>query len=166
MTEMHISPRRCRTLILVLCVVALTACGLAKPMPPFDSFAHRISDGTVFLYWNCSRPAPGAVRVEGWANNPDSPQPIKDLEFILYGVNAQESTVSQAKASAQAYLIQTNEPSPFSVDLKTVGGEVRYDMVYQYWGSGDDGMGRRGGGGFGGERQQNMARNVCVGLAP
>ncbi len=115
MTKVHVSPRRCRTLMLVLCVVALTACGLAKPMPPFDSFAHRISDGTVSLYWNCSRPAPGAVRVEGWANNPDYPQPIKDLEFILYGVNAQDRTVSQAKGSAQAYLIQTNEPSPSSL---------------------------------------------------
>jgi hypothetical protein len=165
MMEMHISPRQCRTLMLVLCVVALTACGLAKPMPPFDSFAHRISDGTLFLYWNCSRPAPGAVRVEGWANNPDSPQPIKDLEFILYGVNAQESTVSQAKASAQAYLIQTNEPTTFAIDLKTVGAEVRYDLVYEYWGAGDSGMGFRGGGG-GSPRQQNMARDVCAGLTP
>ena len=163
MTEMHISPRRCRTLMLVLCVVALTACGLAKPMPPFDSFAHRISDGTVSLYWNCSRPAPGAVRVDGWANNPAYPQPIKDLELILYGVNAQDGTVSQAKGSAQAYLIQTNEPSSFVVDLKTVGAEVRYDLVYQYWGGGDSGMGFSG---SGSQRQQNMARDVCAGLAP
>jgi len=165
MTKVHVSPRQCRMLILVLCAVALTACGLAKPMPPFDTFAHRISDGTVSLYWNCSRPAPGAVRVEGWANNPDYPQPINDLEFILYGVNAQESTVSQAKASAQAYLIQTNEPTTFTIDLKTMGAEVRYDLVYQYWGAGDSGMGFRGGGGVG-QRQQNMARDVCAGLAP
>ena len=57
------------------------------------------------------------------------------------------------------------EPAPFGVDLKTVGAEVRYDLVYQYWGGGDSGMGRRDGGG-GGPRQQNMARDVCVGLAP
>ena len=132
-------------------------------MPPFDSFAHRISDGTVSLYWNCSRPAPGAVRVDGWANNPAYPQPIKDLELILYGVNAQDRTVSQAKGSAQAYLIQTNEPSSFVVDLKTVGAEVRYDLVYQYWGGGDSGMGFSG---SGSQRQQNMARDVCAGLAP
>lgn len=164
MTEMQMAPRQCRMPTLVFCVVALTACGLAKPMPPFDSFAHRISDGTLFLYWNCSRPAPGAVRVEGWANNPDSPQPIKDLEFILYGVNAQERTVSQTKVSAQAYLIQTNDPTTFTIDLKTVGAEVRYDLVYEYWGAGGSGMGRGGGGGL--QRQQNMARDVCAGLAP
>ncbi len=68
-----------------------------------DSFAHRISDGTAALYWNCSRPGGGLVRVEGWANNPYYPGPIKDLELILYGVNAENGTVSQPKASAQAY---------------------------------------------------------------
>jgi hypothetical protein len=77
----------------------------------------------------------------------------------------QEGTVSQAKASAQAYLIQTNEPTTFAIDLKTMGAEVRNDLVYQYWGGGDSGMGFRGGGG-GTQRQQNMARDVCAGLAP
>jgi predicted small lipoprotein YifL len=42
--------RQLHALALVLCLGALTACGMAKPMPPFDSFAHRISDGTVALY--------------------------------------------------------------------------------------------------------------------
>ena len=92
MTEMHISPRRCHTFVLVLYAIALTACGLVKPMPPPESFSHRISDGTAALYWNCSRPGTGLVRVEGWANNPYYPGPIKDLEFILYGVNAQDGT--------------------------------------------------------------------------
>jgi len=164
MTERPIVPKRCRVLLFALCVAALAGCGLAKPMPPLDSFSHRISDGTAALYWNCSRPSTGLVRVEGWANNPDYPQPITDLEFILYGVNAQGGTVSQVKASAQAYQIQTNEPASFSIDLKTVGGEIRYDLVYQYWGGGDSGMGFRDGGG--GQRQQNLARDVCAGLTP
>jgi hypothetical protein len=163
---MRISTRRIPAVALMLCAVALAACGLAKPMPPLNSFGHQNSDGTAALYWDCSRPGAGVVRIEGWANNPYYPNALQDLEVILYGVNAQGSTVSQAKASAQNYQIQTNEPSPFSVDLRTVGGEVRYDMVYQYWGGGDSGMGRRGGMGGGGERHQNMARDVCVGLAP
>lgn len=151
---------------LVLFALVLAACGMARPMPPFDSFAHRISDGTVALYWNCSRPAAGVVRVDGWANNPYSPGPITGLEFILYGVNAQGGTVSQIKASAQAYMIQTNEPSQFTIDLKTVGGEARFDLVYEYYGSADGGGGRFGMGGGDNRRQQNMARDVCAGLAP
>ena len=155
-----------RRLALAFFAFVLAACGMAKPMPPFDTFAHRISDGTVALYWNCSRPAAGVVRVEGWANNPYSPGPIKDLAFILYGVNSQGGTVSQVKGSAQSYLIQTNEPSQFTIDLKTVGGESRYDLVYEYYGSADGGGGRFGMGAGDSQRQQNMARNICAGLAP
>jgi len=158
--------RQLHALALVLYLGALTACGMAKPMPPFDSFAHRISDGTVALYWNCSRPAAGVVRMDGWANNSYSPGPITDLEFILYGVNAQGGTVSQVKGSAQAYMIQTNEPSQFTIDLKTVGSEARYDLVYEYYGSADGGGGRFGMGSGDNQRQQNMARDVCEGMKP
>ena len=158
--------RPLHVLVFVLCLGALTACGMVKPMPPLDSFGHRITDGTLALYFNCSQPTAGAVRVDGWANNPYLPGPIKGLGFILYGVNAQNRSVSQAKADAQSYLIQTNEPSQFTIDLKTVGGEVRYDLVYEYYGSADGGGGRLGMMGGGGERQQNMARDVCAGLAP
>jgi hypothetical protein len=82
-------------------------------------------------------------------------------------VNAQGGTVSRVKGSASDYQIQTNEPPAFLVELRTAGGEVRYDLVYQYWGGGDGGGGRLGGmGGGRSERQQDMARDVCRGLAP
>jgi hypothetical protein len=71
---MHISTRRLQTLMLPPGSL-LAACGLATPMP-LDSYAHTVTDGTVALYWNCSRPQPALVRVEGWANNPYYPQPI------------------------------------------------------------------------------------------
>jgi hypothetical protein len=148
----------------VFCAVVLAACGLAKPLPPFEEYAHQLSDGTVALYWNCSRPSAGMVRMGGWANSPFLASPLKDLDFILYGVNAQDGSVSWAKANAQSYLIQTNQPAAFTIDLQTVGGEVRYDLVYEYWGG--QGGGRSGEGGGGGARAQNMARDVCTGLAP
>ena len=117
---------------LAILVVALAACGTAKPMPDFNTFQHRVTDGTVALYWNCSRPASGVVRVEGAANNPYTPAPLQDLEFRLYGVTAQGSNVSRARASAQDFLIEMNAPSTFTIDLKTQGGEDRYDLFYSY----------------------------------
>ncbi len=158
---MHISTRRPHAFIVTLFAVPLAACGLAKPLPDFDSFAHRVSDSTVALYWNCSRPEPGVVQVAGWANNPYYPQPITDLGFILYGVSAQGGDISTAHASAQAYEFFTNDPTPFTINLYTVGGEVRYDLVYHYLFQG----GPRNGVGIG-LQQQNMARNVCAGLGP
>ncbi len=158
---MHISMRWLHALIVTLFALALAACGLAKPLPNFDSFAHRVSDSTVALYWNCSRPEPGLVRMEGVVNNPYYPQPITDLGFTLYGVSAQGGDISTAHANAQAYEIFTNDPTSFTINLHTVGGEVRYDLVYHYLFQGGHG----GGSGIG-QQQQNMARNVCAGLAP
>jgi hypothetical protein len=138
---------------------ALAACGTAQPMPDFNTFAHRVSDDTVVLYWNCSRSAPGVVRVAGVANNPFYGQPIQDLELRVYGVNAQGGNVSRARGSTQDYLIQMNSPSRFTVDLKTVGSEVRYDLVYSYLIEAG-GSTREAAGG----EQQNFARNICAGL--
>jgi hypothetical protein len=53
------------------------------------------------------------------------------LTLTLYGVDAQGGTVSQAQGSAQAFLIQLNNPTMFEVTLQTVGGEVRYFDVQQ-----------------------------------
>jgi hypothetical protein len=81
-------------------------------------------------------------------------------------VNAQGGTISSAQGSAQKYEIFTNDPAAFAINLHPAGGEVRYDLTYQYYFSGGNG-GRFGGGrSGGGEQQENMARNVCAGLAP
>ena len=158
--DMDFSTRRFYTGVLCFFTVALAACGTAKPMPDFNTFQHRVTDGTVALYWNCSRPATGMVRVEGVANNPYYPTPIQDLEFRLYGVTAQGSNISRARGSAQDFLIEMNAPSSFTIGLKILGEEVRYDLVYSYM------MAARGLGGAMGGEQQNMARDVCAGLAP
>ncbi len=158
---MEISARGWYATTLVLLAVALAACGTAQTSLDFSSYAHRVSDDTVNLYWNCSRPAAGVVRVEGAANNPFYEEPIQDLEFRVYGVNAQGSNVSRARGSAQDFLIQTNSPSRFTIDLKTVGGEVRYDLVYSYMIAAGGARRETGGG-----EKQNFARNICAGLAP
>ncbi len=107
---MHISTRRLHAVTLPIFAVALGACGLGEPLPPFDKYAHYVSDSNVALYWNCSRPEPGVVQVAGWANNPYYPQPIKDLGFTLYGEDARGGDISSAQASAKSYLIFHDGP--------------------------------------------------------
>ncbi len=159
---MDISAKRWYATTLVLLAVAMAACGTAQTSLDFSSYAHRVSDDVVALYWNCSRPAPGMVQVAGVANNPFYGQPIQDLEFRVYGVNAQGGNVSRARGSTQDYLIQMNSPSAFKIELKTVGGEVRYDLVYSYMAGEGGRMGLVGGG----MERQNFARDICAGLAP
>jgi hypothetical protein len=166
---MNIAARQRYALTVAVLALALAACagGASSMNLDFNSYAHKVTDGTVALYWNCSRPAPGLVRVAGVANNPYSPTPLEDLEFRLYGVNATGRNISRARADAKAYMIQTNAPSPFTIDLKPKGGEARFDLVYSYMLAGGIGGGRAFGmGAEGGGEQQNMAQNVCAGLAP
>ncbi len=99
---------------------------------PPDTFSHRVASSHVVLYWNCERPTPSVVRVDGVAQNPWYAQPIRFLEFELVGVNSQERTVSQARGEARDFLIRTNQISPFRLDLGTTGSEVRFDLFYQY----------------------------------
>jgi hypothetical protein len=94
---MHISTRQLQRVTLAILTVALGACGLGKPLPPLESYAHQISDGNVAHYWDCSRPEPEIVRVAGGMNNPYYPQPIKDQGFTLDGKNAQSSDFSSAQ---------------------------------------------------------------------
>jgi len=159
---MDLAARRLYAVTLASLAVALAGCGTARPMPDVNSFAHRVTDNVVVLYWDCSRPAPGVVQVAGVANNPYYMTPVQNLGFRLYGVNTQGSDVSLAQGNAQAFLIYMNSPSPFTLDLKTQGTEVRYDLIYIYR------LGQPPGGAralvAGGERQ-NYARNVCAELA-
>ena len=158
---MHISARQVHTVTLVFCVVVLGACGLSKPLPRFDSYAHYVSDGNVALYWNCSRPEPGVVQVAGWANNPYYSEPIKDLGFTLYGEDARGGDISSAQASATSYMIFMMDLTPLTIDLRTVGGEVQYQLWYHYYFSGN----RLAQGGLN-TNWHNMANNVCAGLTP
>ena len=155
-----------RSVGLALLVIGLAACAgqnLDSSMDiDFSKYAHQVADGKVAIYWNCSRPTPGTVQVQGVANSPWFTDPIQDLQFWVYGVNSQDGNVSRAHGSTRDFLIQLNAPSPFDLTLQATGQEVRFDMIYDYTMGG--GGGRRGAGVLG--EQRNMARNICQGLAP
>jgi hypothetical protein len=127
--------------LLCLAGLSLSACagegtmGLAAatptPYPPPD-YAHRVATSHVVLYYNCLTPSPGGVHLDGLAFNPWSSQPVGALEVELVGVDARGWSVSEAKTEARDFQLFTNQSTPFQLDLKTVGNEVRFDMYYSY----------------------------------
>jgi hypothetical protein len=127
--------------MVVLLGVGLSACAetggfrppAAEPMiyPP-AVFAHRVESSHVAIYWNCERPEPGVLRVQGVAHNPWSQQDVRFLELDLVGVDARERSVSEASTALADYLLRTNQIAPFQLDLKTQGAEVRFDLYYRY----------------------------------
>src|SRR5512142_2071473 len=114
--------------------------GGQSPASP-DAFAHRTASSHVVLYWNCARPAPEDLRVEGIAQNPWGSQEVRSLQLELAGVDVRERTVSEVQGKARDPAIGTNQSSPFLLDLRTKGGEVRFDLYYDYQFSEGDLMG-------------------------
>ncbi len=134
---------RCSCKVLAgMAAVGLAACtglggtgsqGSAHPGLPAPVYAHRMSTSDVVLYWNCARPEPGVLRLEGMAQNPWQAQPIVSLRFELVGLAAQGRRVSEARADAGDSQIGTNQSTPFHLDHRLGGGEVRFDLYIQYY---------------------------------
>jgi hypothetical protein len=72
------------------------------------------------------------LRLEGVAINPGQSQPVRHLEFELVGVDARGRAVSEARDVVRDYQLFTNESTPFRLDLKKAGSEVRFDLYYEY----------------------------------
>ena len=98
---------------------------------PARAFTHHVATSEVALLWNCQA-EPGRLHLEGVAQNPWQAQPIRFLEFELVGVDAQERTTAKAVGEARDIQIFTNQQTPFQLDLKPTGTEVRFDLYYQY----------------------------------
>ncbi len=127
--------------LVLLCMLGLSACAadgsfrFAAPPPapyPPTGYAHTVGTSAVVLYWNCTQPEAGILRLEGAAFNPWGAPPIRFLELELAGVDMHDRTVSEAAADARDSQIMTNQNSPFALDLRTTGREVRYDLYYQF----------------------------------
>jgi hypothetical protein len=96
-----------------------------------NTFAHRIGSSYLVLYWNCERPEPGRLQLDGVAQSPWGAE-IRSLEFEFVGVNMRDRVVSETKGEIRDPVIRTREVSPFRLDLQTVGSEVRFDLYYQH----------------------------------
>ncbi len=101
------------------------------PYPP-PGFAHEVSAVAIELFWNCTRPQTDTLRVDGLAFNLWSAANVRRLKLSLVGVNAREASVSEISSDAQSFLLGTMRSTPFQLDLKTTGSEVRFDLFYQF----------------------------------
>jgi hypothetical protein len=103
------------------------------PGSPPGAFAHRVATSEVVLFWNCLQPEVGQLRLEGVAQNPWAAQPIRFLEFELVGLDAQGRMTAETAGMARDLQLHTNQTTPFKLDLKTTGTEVRFDLYYRYY---------------------------------
>jgi len=132
-------------LLIIVLVGSLAACTplvgqqaaaeAQRAVYPPAAFTHRVGTTQIVLYWDCLRPEPGLLRLDGVAHSPYVSE-VRFLKFELVGVDAADRTVSEAKGAARDFLLRTNQISPFQIDLRTTGSEARFDLFYQYQAAG------------------------------
>lgn len=116
-------------------VVVMTLADCAQ-MPglgsPPESFTYRVATSEIVLLWNCLQPEPRLLSLEGVAWSPWQAQPVQLLEFELVGVDAQDRMTAEKAGEARDLQLHTNQMTPFTLELKTTGTEVRFDLYYRY----------------------------------
>ncbi len=130
-----------RYLLLLSLGFILSACAEGGPQsglsigkiqwPPTD-YKHTVSTTAIRQYWNCTRPAPDVMRLDGLVANMWNNQPVGYLEWQFVGVDKDGHTVSSASAASQVLQLYTNQYTTYQIDLRTTGVEARFDLYYQY----------------------------------
>jgi len=152
------------TLVAILLLAAvLGASGCATQdawtaLPPASSFAHRVSAGDLRVFWNCSRPEPDLLQVEGVIQNIGGGR-VRFAEVEVVAVNAGGQTLGSARSAARDIVMQTNQRSSFQVQIRTAGEPARFDMFYSHFA-------REEFGGLGStpRRIQNRVRDICAAM--
>ncbi len=131
---------RSHSLLTTLLVASLTLSAFLGSPPiamgrdradSLTGFPNRVGTMHVALYWDCQRPEPGLLRLDGVAHNPYFSE-LRFLELELVGVDDMGRVVSHAKATIPEIILRTMQFSPFRLDLRTLGREVRFDLFYSY----------------------------------
>ena len=153
-----------RFLMLWMVAVGAAACAVdgaprvpasQPPLYPPAVFAHRVSTSEITVYWNCARPEPDVLRVEGVVQNTGGGS-IQYAEVEIVSVDARDRTIASVGAPVRDAILQTNQISPFQLTLRMVGAETRIDLYYVYRAQ------TRFGFGVGqAYREQFRARDVC-----
>ena len=154
-----------RTCFCAVAAVALSACagagpgGLPAAQPtiyPPAVFAHRVSTSDVDIYWSCTQPEAGVIRLDGVVQNSGG----REVEFMQLEVDAADARdryVSEAKTSLADIVLHTYQISPFALEIRTPGAGARLDLYYNYrFASRSSFLG------LSRPEVRNMARDVCA----
>jgi len=122
-----------RSSLAAAAVMTLAGCAqMPGPGSSLESFTHRVATSEIVLLWNCLQSEPRLLSLEGVAWSPWQAQPVQFLEFELVGVDAKDRMAAQKAGAARDLQLHTNQMTPFTLELKTTGTEVRFDLYYRY----------------------------------
>jgi hypothetical protein len=147
---------RSRVWVLAAIGVFLSACAAGgmgaatAPGYPPAVYNQRVATEDINIYWTCTRSAE-QVQIEGVAQNTRGGQ-VSFVELEFAGADAHDRYVSNATTALKDIVLQTNQVSPFTIQLRPTGGESRFDLFYKY--NVDVAVGKS-------PQERFMARDVC-----
>lgn len=114
--------------------LVLTGCTDVKPQGVFRPSNYQHYEDAVYVdfYWNCSRPDPRTLVIQGVAAYKPSGSTIFYPTFILEGLDPAGKVVSKAAGRARVPVIGLNDSVPWEVVLPLHGGEVAFNLEYVY----------------------------------
>ncbi len=124
--------------VLSFCLAACSTAGTfqvptsASEVTSPTVYTHRVGTADVEIYWNCSRPAPNVLEMDGVVQNVGG-RTVHFMELNLVGVDSRGDTVTQATTSLPDTSLWINQTSRFHMQLQAVGSEVRFDLYYKYY---------------------------------
>ena len=95
------------------------------------------------LYWRCTTPEGGGVRVEGYAlSDLRSNLPIYDFQVRLFARDAKGEILADRWTYGDLISASRYEPIPFAISVPATGEGVHYDLFYWFqYPSGNGGRG-------------------------
>ncbi|MEE9534425.1 MAG: hypothetical protein V3W06_08390 [Acidimicrobiia bacterium] len=105
------------------------------------------------LFWRCTTPEGGGVRVEGYAvSSTRSNTAVSNFEVQLLARDAEGNIVADRWTYGALLHASNVEPVPFAIAVPAAGGAVGYDLRYRF--QAPDGGDMIGGAGPGHRRQE------------
>ncbi len=95
------------------------------------TFTHRTISPNVEMYWNCSRPRPSLIRVDGITKNIGKGE-VHLLEMELHDVDRATGNIPQSGSAVSDIILHPDIFSALQVELQPATADGQVDMFYTY----------------------------------
>ncbi|MFQ5934042.1 MAG: hypothetical protein ACE5KI_05310 [Dehalococcoidia bacterium] len=120
---------------LVLAGCTMSPSNFIQPADLYHPTEHPFTYDAFYadLFWRCTTPQGGGVRVEGYAvSSIRSNMALFDFQVRLIARDAKDNILADRWTYGDRLTASNIEPVPFAISLPVAGDGVRYDLYYTF----------------------------------
>jgi len=95
------------------------------------NYANSTGNGNVILNWNCTKPQPNVLQVNGTFDN-TTMAGLQEVTIQIVGIGPSGAQVSSGQGTTSQWIVTTMSRTPFQVTVNTTGTESKFNMLYSY----------------------------------